>query len=194
MRKKLMGLFFFIMAAAIVLCMFIFSSQNGDDSGGLSRDVSRFLAERLSPSFWRSAGTAAREGVLDFMDHPVRKTAHFTEYAVLGAFLMGGFMCLRFSMPLRALFSLLICLAAAGADEYHQKFVTGRAGEVADVLLDTAGAVFGILAVAVICMAVMYTVGSVRLKRGASGRGGKRKRPQYRAAPPPDGGGTGFGI
>lgn len=80
----------------------------------------------------------------------VRKAAHFTEYAVLGVLvsqaLDGSHRCDRAAL-----------LAAAGVlvlvpslDETIQLFVSGRAGQLADVLLDCCGAAFG---VAIRCLA-----------------------------------------
>ena len=130
---------------------------------------------------------------MDFMSLPVRKAAHFMEYALLGALLMCGFMCLRFPMSLRALYSFLICLAAAAADEFHQSFVSGRAGMVTDVLLDVLGGICGILFVIILSLAGLYLIGHARLKKGARRRRPPdKKKSQYRAAPPPDGAGNGF--
>ena len=193
MAKKTASLIIFIAAAALIFAMFIFSSQDGTASSGLSRDVSRFIAETANPSYWKKCGSAVRENILDFMSLPVRKAAHFTEYALLGALLMSGFMCIRFTMPLRALYSFLICAAAAAADEYHQSFVSGRAGMVTDVLLDILGGMCGILLVVVLCLAGLYLIGHMRLKKGSRRRGPpEKKKTQYRAAPPPDGAGSEF--
>ena len=193
MAKKAASLIIFIAAAALVFTMFIFSSQDDKASSDLSRDVSRFIAETVNPSYWKRCGSTVRENILDFMSLPVRKTAHFAEYALLGALLMSGFMCIRFTMPLRALYSFLICAAAAAADEYHQSFVSGRAGMVADVLLDILGGACGILLVIILCLAGLYLIGHIRLKKGARRRRPpEQKKTQYRAAPPPDGAGTEF--
>ncbi len=193
MAKKLASLFFFLAAAALIFVMFLFSAQDANASSGLSREVSRFLAKTVNPSYWNLCGTVIRENVLDFLSFPVRKAAHFSEYALLGAFLMGGFMFLKFPMSLRMLFSVLICALAAAADEYHQSFVSGRAGMGSDVLLDLLGAVCGIMTVTVLCMACMYLIGHMRLKKSARGRGsGRKKEARYRAAPPPAGTGTEF--
>ena len=192
-KRKVVGSLFFAAAAALLVVMFVFSSHDGSRSSGLSREVSRWLAERLNPSWWSVCGTVARGNVLDFMSHPVRKAAHFAEYAALGALLTAGFMQFRFSTPARMLFSLLICMASACADEYSQTFAAGRAGTAADVLLDSAGALCGILFVTVASMAVLYMIGSRRLKRAGKRRPGKQKKTPYRAAPPPpDGSGTEF--
>ena len=191
MAKKAASIFLFIASAALIFAMFIFSSQDGDTSSGLSRNVSRFLAEIANPSYWKLCGAAVRENILDFMSLPVRKAAHFLEYALLGAILTCGFMCLRFPMSLRALYPFLICAAAAAADEYHQSFVSGRTGMVKDVLLDVMGGTCGILFVLVLCMAGLYLIGHMRLKKGArKRRPPEKKKTQYRAAPPPDPSGT----
>jgi VanZ family protein len=75
---------------------------------------------------------------LGFWDTLLRKAAHFTEYAILGALL------------LRALGRELPAFAAgvlyAVSDELHQHFVSGRHASPVDVLIDAAGIALGILA------------------------------------------------
>lgn len=77
------------------------------------------------------------------IDHAVRKTAHFAEYAILG-FLLTGAASLgngwkSFLQP-----GFTGALYAA-SDEFHQLFVPGRSGQISDVLLDSAGVCFGVL-------------------------------------------------
>ena len=64
---------------------------------------------------------------------------HATEYAILDSL---AFRYLQSRMPIRRalLISLLICIAFAASDEWHQTFVPGRGGNVRDVMIDTAGA------------------------------------------------------
>ena len=66
----------------------------------------------------------------------LRKLAHLTEYAVLGALLARG---------LRTLPAFVAGVAYAVTDEIHQTFVTGRAGRVTDVAIDAVGVLLGIL-------------------------------------------------
>ena len=70
-------------------------------------------------------------------DTILRKLAHLTEYAVLGAFV------------LRAIRRPAIAVALAGAyaitDEVHQLFVEGRHGAPLDVGIDTVGALAGVV-------------------------------------------------
>ena len=78
----------------------------------------------------------------------VRKCAHVTEYAVLGLLLWRA-LCsvpaLR-TKPLMVFGAVLVgCALFAASDEFHQMFVKSRTPSVHDVLLDIAGALFGLL-------------------------------------------------
>ena len=74
----------------------------------------------------------------------VRKTAHFTEYAILGSLF---FLNLR-NTPLGLIkhplaTSILFSFLYACTDEIHQIFVPGRSAQFRDILIDTLGASFG---------------------------------------------------
>jgi VanZ family protein len=83
----------------------------------------------------------------------VRKTAHFVSYGALGAF---AFFSWRATFPaprpwkfLWAALGLLTAFAGGSLDEFHQGFVSSRTSTFHDVLIDTAGALFFQLAIAV---------------------------------------------
>lgn len=72
----------------------------------------------------------------------VRKLAHFTEYAVLGALLWLDWRLLGrdgLLLPLGA------GLLFAAGDELLQTFIPGRSGELLDVLLDFSGVLAAVL-------------------------------------------------
>lgn len=66
----------------------------------------------------------------------VRKSAHFTEYAILFWLLIRG------PMARRPYHALAVCMAYAMLDEGHQMFVPGRTSSLYDVALDSTGALF----------------------------------------------------
>jgi VanZ family protein len=68
----------------------------------------------------------------------LRKLAHLTEYAILGALLVRA--------ARRPWVALGLAAAYAASDEVHQHFVEGRHGAPLDVAIDTVGALAGILA------------------------------------------------
>jgi VanZ family protein len=69
-------------------------------------------------------------------DLVLRKTAHLTEFAVLGALLVRAL-----DRPVAA---AALGVAYAATDELHQHFVSGRAGTLADVAVDAAGVIVGV--------------------------------------------------
>lgn len=84
---------------------------------------------------------ALLQKILPWLSHTVlRKLAHFGEFAVLGVLMTGLFRRLNgFTLPR----PLSACLFAALTDETIQLFVVGRSGQISDVWIDFAGAVFG---------------------------------------------------
>lgn len=71
----------------------------------------------------------------------VRKLAHFTEFACLGALLAWWFAMRQRSVLWGALGGVLV----ACADETIQRFIPGRGPSLRDVCIDTAGMVFGLV-------------------------------------------------
>lgn len=76
--------------------------------------------------------------------HLIRKSAHFTEYAILSAL---WFRAVRVGLPAVwqarwALLGLAVSLSVAILDEFHQSFVPSRTSSGYDVLLDFCGALF----------------------------------------------------
>jgi len=74
---------------------------------------------------------------LGLWDTILRKGAHITEYAVLGALL---YRALGREAP-----ALAAGIAYAGTDELHQHFVRGRHGAPVDVAIDAIGVALGML-------------------------------------------------
>jgi VanZ family protein len=70
-------------------------------------------------------------------DTILRKAAHVTEYAILGALLYRGF---RREAP-----ALATGIAYAASDELHQHFVRGRHASPVDVAIDALGLTIGML-------------------------------------------------
>ena len=73
---------------------------------------------------------------LGFWDTLLRKGAHLTEYAILGALLLRA---LGRETP-----ALATGIAYAATDELHQHFVRGRHASPRDVLIDAVGLTLGV--------------------------------------------------
>lgn len=87
------------------------------------------------------------EETLSVIHFLVRKTAHFTEYAVLGILAARAFSTSSNQLIRRRWFiwSLLLITLYALLDEYHQSFVPARTGSIFDSLIDTAGGLTALL-------------------------------------------------
>ena len=86
-------------------------------------------------------------------DHFVRKTAHFCEFALLGAELRLLFLLLGFGTVQGHMNALFAALAAGVTDETIQYF-RERGSMVLDVVLDFCGAFFGALVLLLIALVV----------------------------------------
>ena len=84
------------------------------------------------------------------IEYPIRKAAHMTEYAILGwlAFAFSGTFEKRQKVHYIAALGFAFCYAST--DEFHQLFIPGRSGQFTDVCIDTAGAVIGLLLLAIL--------------------------------------------
>ena len=135
----------------LYLVIFRFSGQDGEESGILSLYVSEKCVKIVNTISGKNWTEQMLDGMAKFFEHPLRKLAHFSEYAC-----MGVLVCILWSPWLNRGKKLYFLTAAwvflsAAADEFHQSFVPGRYCSFADVLLDTLGGSFGIL-ICIWCM------------------------------------------
>lgn len=143
--KHLLKPLSFLPAILMMYMIFAFSAEQGVDSAALSYKVSHKIVEAVDTvgEFDWSEETVAHYA--DKIHTLVRKTAHMTEYALLA---------MAVSLPLyvyglRGILLMIVaggfCVAFAGLDEYHQTFVSGRSGQLRDVLIDSIGIFAGII-------------------------------------------------
>lgn len=129
----------------LYLMIFNFSDQDGEQSGSLSQLISEKCAEIINVLSGKRWSEAVVAGWAEYFEHPIRKMAHFMEYACMGVLVYVLWsQWLRQGKRLYGLTAVWIFLSAMG-DEIHQLYVPGRYGNFADVLLDTGGGVFGML-------------------------------------------------
>ena len=116
--------------------------------------TSRFVVPLLRWVF----GEGSTPEQLEWYHHLIRKAGHVTEYAVLSVLLW-----LALWKPLlgpeadrnqrrhwfAALVAVLLAVGYAALDEYHQSFTPSRTANWQDVVIDGAGAVFGVTLLAV---------------------------------------------
>src|SRR5690242_12626266 len=103
---------------------------------------SRFLTVWLPVIVWTAviftfSSIPSLSTGLGVWDTILRKGAHITEYAILGALL--------YRALVREPLALAAGIAYAGTDELHQHFVRGRHASPVDVAIDAVGLSLGML-------------------------------------------------
>lgn len=127
-----------------MLSIFIFSSHDSKKSTQLSDKAFETVQEMVSDTTYADeiSNLSASQKVEFIL--VIRKTAHILIYALLGFLLMGSFSLYEIKVRTRMIFSALVGVLYAISDEWHQTFVNGRSGRIADVGFDFCGVIIGI--------------------------------------------------
>ena len=132
-----------LVVLVVMLLIFSLSAQPAVESRSLSgplvvRLKAKVEASKLIPKDMKEA----------FFKAPsfwVRKLAHVSIYFLLGFVLYLALPTRRWGMGKSFLLAVGICAVYALGDEWHQLFVLGRSAELRDIILDSMGALGGIL-------------------------------------------------
>lgn len=161
MKKKTVLKIVFLSATALLLAfIFIMSAETAEESSELSVSLGYRLCEIFKPGF-KTLPEEEKMQIAEGLDHFVRKTAHFAEFAALGALLYADFALFDFKGLKCILPAFLSGCAAAALDELHQTFVPGRAGMATDILLDCSGVLTGCL----FSLLVFYIIRLIKAKK-----------------------------
>ena len=129
---------------AVVIAIFCFSAQSKAQSNEKSDPIVDSVVTVL-PGYGKMTG-GERWELRHTVIVVVRKAAHVAEYAALGFFTyLHVHFSESFSEKKKMLYSLGFCAFYGATDEIHQYFVPGRFSTALDVLIDTGGAIVGIL-------------------------------------------------
>lgn len=142
-----------------MVLIFTFSSHTGTESSELSGKVTRLISRIIFRDF--KSMTPAQQRFIVAGLHPfVRKLAHFSIYMLLGMFMHAFVTLSEIQLRPRTAVSWVFCIIYAAADEFHQSFTPGRSMQFKDVIIDSAGAFFGIIAAIVIIAVLEYVKNS----------------------------------
>lgn len=124
-----------VITIAYILFIWVHSSMSAEASTEESTSVLGFV-----DAIFKWLGLS-----VELTDHIIRKTAHFCEFALLGALVMWNGFLFNHKVISNLLSCGFICLATATIDETIQLSSPGRAGMVTDILLDFSGVTAGFL-------------------------------------------------
>ena len=126
MKKIIIKILLVILWMIVIFC---FSNQKATDSSKLSDGFIKNTICKINTSNCNTKTYVK----------PVRKSAHFCVYLILGLLVMN---CFKINKKY-ILYSVIICLLYSISDEVHQMFISGRSGELLDVFIDTFGSFIG---------------------------------------------------
>ena len=162
-RGRIWFVIFIVLTILWLVIIFYMSAQPATESSNISSGIGSWLARLFSPDY-QSWPPAEWNAHVDFIEHLIRKAAHFTEYSILGILLcvdlslstvinkkgieLSGEQTITFGKPnwkRILLYAWIIGTAYSATDEFHQLFVEGRSGELLDVMIDSSGVFIGSL-------------------------------------------------
>lgn len=118
-----------------MILIFAFSSQNGEES----QRTSGYFTDKVVQIITKVKSDINIENTEEIVSFIIRKMAHFSIYFV------GGILIFNFvgTFPLKLknviLLTFIIGCVYSISDEIHQLFISERAGQIRDVLIDSAG-------------------------------------------------------
>ncbi|MGY3715190.1 VanZ family protein [Sutcliffiella cohnii] len=137
-----------LLVVAWMVLIFTFSAQPAEQSSSLSGGIVEPIIETIETVV--PAVTIDK----DFFHTFIRKNAHFFAYFILGMLSLHAFRRSGVNGIKAVISAFLLSVVYAISDEVHQLFVPGRSGEVRDVIIDSAGALIGI--VIYYCLSKLY--------------------------------------
>jgi len=117
-----------ILVIVWMILIFIMSSFNSTESSNQSGFIVEIISNILNIDN------------VDLLSLIIRKSAHFTEYFILGLLVQN----MIDNYNKKTFLSIIICILYAISDEIHQYFVPGRSCQIMDMTIDTLGSLLGI--------------------------------------------------
>lgn len=136
--KKVINIILIILWMGLI---FVLSNDTAEES---SKKSDGLIVRCVQDIIKRNLSTKEKEKVLKYLVKPVRKSAHFFLYFVLGILIINLFKSFELFNYKTILLAILLCFLYAWSDEIHQLFIKGRSCEVRDILIDTIGSLSGI--------------------------------------------------
>lgn len=150
-KVKVLRVILIILIIIWTWLIFSFSSQDGDESSGLSRKVVEFFIKD--------------QELVDKIEPYARKIAHFSEYGLGGILFISLFSTYKWSDERKIITSILLGIWYAIMDEIHQLMVPGRSGAIKDVYIDSLGIITGVIGMMILIKIVNIVKDKNKIKK-----------------------------
>lgn len=148
----------FVPAFCMLYFILYMSSQEGTASTTMSYEVSKTLVLMYNKLFSKGLSNEMLNNLIYELHPFIRKTAHFTEFFVLAVTVAFPLYVYKIRGIFLIILGELLCVGVAFLDEYSQSFVLGRNPSYRDVMIDSTGALLGILIAWILCYIGRKTV------------------------------------
>lgn len=139
--KTISILISWLLVVATMFIIYCFSNETGVESSKTSGSIIKAFLEIFLPN------DKVTDELISKFQHPVRKLAHFSIYALLGFTLANAFnRSFKFKTLYKFVLPFVMVAVYAMSDEFHQGLVANRGPSFKDVLIDSCGGLFGIVA------------------------------------------------
>lgn len=145
MKINILRVILIILLIGMFYIIFGFSSQDGEESSGISRKITEKITKNVKSIQEKPANE--KEEIIYKIEKVIRKIAHFSIYTVVGMLLMSLMSTYNLGNKKRTIISLVLGIIYASLDEFHQLFTPGRSAQITDVIIDSMGVMLGILLV-----------------------------------------------
>ena len=135
-KKNMIRTILIVLLIGTACVIFVFSSQNGQKSTGISRAVTQKVTQNVKQI--QNLEPQEKEVTLLKIEAVIRKLAHFLIYMVMGILLMSFMKLTSIKEKNKILFSISIGTIYAILDEIHQIFTPERTARILDVAIDTS--------------------------------------------------------
>lgn len=147
MNYKTKTILAYLLVVIWMIVIFLFSNATGDISGGSSKGILSHIVT-FTDNIVVKIGVKdkaltnnEKEKIVESLNIPIRKLAHFSEYLILCILWLRAFNLSN--VKHKYIFALILSILYAMSDEYHQTFIAGRSGQAFDVFIDSSGSFMG---------------------------------------------------
>ncbi len=141
----------YINIALILIWLFVIFSFSAEDAKESTASSDQVIVKTAETIKREELTPKEKETIIEKYIVPVRKSAHFFLYFVLGILVYFLFKDICGLTPTSIIFTMIFCIVYACSDEIHQLFVDGRTARIFDVLVDSCGAFLSTMIIYGIC-------------------------------------------
>lgn len=156
-KKSQIKIFKIILIIIWMITVFLFSGQQGAESGNTSRSFTVIIIQVFTGN-----KLALDDPFIEEIQLFIRKLAHFTVYAIGGFLIMNYAYTTDKTRKYQVLYSIGFGGLYAITDEIHQLFVPERSGNIVDVGIDTLGVITGVITYLVLRRIVRVLINKIK--------------------------------